>query len=100
MIFIFPGSESDLIKKAELGDNLAHLEEAAVLSYLVSCPAQTGASRPDSATGMAEYHFLGSSGVSGFQEQGSGGSFQASGAGTGQSANKQICATHITLGQI
>lgn len=38
----------------------AHLEGGAALSYLVSCQAQTGVSRPDLATDTAEYHFLGS----------------------------------------
>lgn len=58
----------------------AHLEGAAALSYLVSCQAQTGASRPDLVTDMVEYHFLGSWGVWGFQGRESGGSFQAAGA--------------------
>lgn len=58
----------------------AHLEGAAALSYLVSCQAQTGASRPDLVTDMVEYHFLGSWGAWGFQGRESGGSFQAAGA--------------------
>lgn len=58
----------------------AHLEGAAALSYLVSCQAQTGASRPDLVTDMVEYRFLGSWGAWGFQGQESGGSFQAVGA--------------------
>lgn len=53
VILLHPGRSSETVGST-------HREEAAALSCLVSCQAQTGASRPDSATGMVECHSLGS----------------------------------------